>query len=68
LKKKEFNIFIRITNKMKTLTLHTNCSQPSLRSEWAGLGMFSTIGNPAQANLGKVDYIRTKELEEASGW
>jgi len=30
--------------------------------------MFSTIGNPVQANLGKVDYIRTKELEEASGW
>ncbi len=53
---------------MKTLTLHTNCSQPSLRNEWRGIGMFSTIGNPAQVELGKVDYIRTKELEEASGW
>ena len=51
---------------MKTLTLHTNCSQPSLRNEWAGIRMFSTISNPA--NLGKVDYIGTKQLEEASGW
>ncbi len=25
--------------------------------------MFSTIGNPAQANLGKVDYIST-QLED----
>ena len=45
---------------MKTLTLHTNCSQPTLKNEWAGIRMFSTISNPAQANLGKVDYIRTK--------
>ena len=50
---------------MKTLTLHTISSQPSLRNEWAGISMFSTICNPA--NLGKVDYISTK-LEEASGW
>ena len=51
---------------MKTLTLHTNCSQPTLRNEWAGIRMFSTFSNPA--NLGKVDYIGTKQLEEASGW
>ena len=51
---------------MKTLTLHTNCSQPTLRNEWAGIRMFSTISNPV-AQLGKVDYISTK-LEEASGW
>ena len=50
---------------MKTLTLHTNCSQPTLRNEWAGIRMFSTISN--RANLGKVDYICT-QLEEASGW
>ncbi len=48
---------------MKTLTLHTNCSQLSLRNEWCGIRMFSTIGNPAQANLGKVDYIST-QLED----
>ena len=53
---------------MKTLTLHTNCSQPSLRNEWNEIRMFSTIVNPAQANLGKVDYICTNQLEEASGW
>jgi hypothetical protein len=54
---------------MKTLTLHTNCSQRSLRNEWTGLSMFSAITvNPAfNTNLGKVDYISTK-LEEASGW
>ena len=45
---------------MKTLTLHTNCSKPSLRNEWAGIRMFSTFSNPAQLELGKVDYIRTK--------
>ena len=55
--------------KMKTLTLHTICSQPSLRNEWTGLSMFTAISNrPAfNTNLGKVDYISTK-LEEASGW
>ena len=52
---------------MKTLNLHTNSSQPTLRNEWCGIRMFSTISNPAQANLGKVDYISTG-LEEASGW
>jgi hypothetical protein len=54
---------------MKTLTLHTICSQRSLRNEWTGLSMFSAItNNPAfNTNLGKVDYISTK-LEEASGW
>jgi hypothetical protein len=45
---------------MKTLTLHTNYSQPTLRNEWCGIRMFSTFSNPAQANLGKVDYISTK--------
>ena len=60
-------IYLLVTNKMKTLTLHTNCSQLSLRNEWCGIRMFSTIANPAQANLGKVDYIST-QLEEASGW
>ncbi len=49
---------------MKTLTLHTNCSQPTLRNEWAGIRMFSTIGNPANLQLGKVDYISTKQLED----
>lgn len=49
---------------MKTLTLHTNCSQPSLRNEWAGIRMFSTISNPANLELGKVDYISTKQLED----
>ena len=58
-------IYLLITKVMKTLTLHTNCSQPTLRNEWAGISMFSTISNPA--NLGKVDYICT-QLEEASGW
>ena len=48
---------------MKTLTLHTNNSQPTLRNEWCGIRMFSTLGNPAQANLGKVDYIST-QLED----
>jgi hypothetical protein len=54
---------------MKTLTLHTNCSQRSLRNEWTGLSMFSAITmNPAFNTIeGKVDYISTK-LEEASGW
>lgn len=47
---------------MKTLTLHTNCSQPTLRNEWCGIRMFSTFSNPA--NLGKVDYISTKQLED----
>ncbi len=50
---------------MKTLMLHTICSQPTLRNEWAGICMFSTISNPA--NLGKVNYDST-QLEEASGW
>jgi hypothetical protein len=45
---------------MKTLNLHTNCSQPTLRNEWAGIRMFSTIGNPVQLELGKVDYNSTK--------
>jgi hypothetical protein len=49
---------------MKTLTLHTNCSQPTLRNEWAGIRMFSTLSNPANLNLGKVDYIGTKQLED----
>jgi hypothetical protein len=49
---------------MKTLTLHTNCSQPTLRNEWAGIRMFSTISNPANLELGKVDYIGTKQLED----
>ncbi len=48
---------------MKTLTLHTNCSQPTLRNEWAGISMFSTISNPANLELGKVDYIST-QLED----
>jgi hypothetical protein len=52
---------------MKNFNLHTNCSQPTLRNEWAGIRMFSTIANPATLNLGKVDYISTG-LEEASGW
>jgi hypothetical protein len=26
--------------------------------------MFSTIGNPANLQLGKVDYISTKQLED----
>jgi hypothetical protein len=52
---------------MKTLTLHTNSSKPTFRNEWAGIRMFGTICNPAQAQLGRVDYISTK-LEEASGW
>ena len=52
---------------MKTLTLHTNCSLAAQRNEWQGISMFSTIGNPAVLNLGKVDYISTK-LGEASGW
>lgn len=47
---------------MKTLTLHTITSQPTLRNEWAGISMFSTICNPA--NLGKVDYISTNKLED----
>ena len=49
---------------MKTLTLHTNCSQPTLRNEWAGIRMFSTLSNPANLQLGKVDYISTKQLED----
>ena len=44
---------------MKTLNLHTNCSLPTLRNEWAGIRMFSTITNPV-AQLGKVDYNSTK--------
>jgi hypothetical protein len=52
---------------MKTLTLHTNCNLQPQRNEWTGIGMFSTIANPAALNLGKVDYISTK-LREASGW
>jgi hypothetical protein len=46
---------------MKTLTLHTNCSQRSLRNEWTGLGMFSAItNNPAFNTIeSKVDYIGT---------
>jgi hypothetical protein len=45
---------------MKNFNLHTNCSQPTLRNEWCGIRMFSTISNPAQLELGKVDYISTK--------
>ena len=46
---------------MKTLTQHTICNlQPTLRNEWCGIRMFSTISNPAQLELGKVDYISTK--------
>jgi hypothetical protein len=56
-------IYLLVTNKMKTLTLHTNCSQPALRNEWCGIRMFSTIANPANLNLGKVDYIST-QLED----
>ncbi len=52
---------------MKTLNIHTNCSLATQRNEWQGIGMFSTIANPAVLNLGKVDYISTK-LREASGW
>ena len=52
---------------MKNFNSHTNCSQPTFRNEWAGIRMFSTISNPAQLELGKVDYISTS-LEEASGW
>ena len=48
---------------MKNFNLHTNYSQLSLRNEWCGIRMFSTIENPAQANLGKVDYIST-QLED----
>jgi hypothetical protein len=56
-------IYLLITNKMKNFNLHTNCSQPSLRNEWCGIRMFSTISNPAQLELGKVDYIST-QLED----
>ena len=45
---------------MKTLTQHTNCNLQPQRNEWQGIGMFSTIANPAVLNLGKVDYISTK--------
>jgi hypothetical protein len=45
---------------MKTLNLHTICSLATQRNEWQGIGMFSTIANPAVLNLGKVDYIDTK--------
>ena len=48
---------------MKTLTLHTNCNLQPQRNEWTGIGMFSTIANPAALNLGKVDYIST-QLED----
>lgn len=51
---------------MKTLTLHTNSSQPTLRNEWAGIRVFGTLSNPT--TLCNVDYISTKQLEEASGW
>jgi hypothetical protein len=54
------NFIILIITKMKNFNLHTNCSQPSLRNEWCGNRMFSTISNPAQLELGKVDYISTK--------
>ncbi len=50
-------------HKMKTLTLHTNCSNQSLRNEWQGISMFNAISNPATLNLGKVDYI-SKMLED----
>ena len=42
---------------MKTLTLHTNSSQPTLRNEWCGIRMFSTFSNPAQANLGIRQHL-----------
>jgi hypothetical protein len=48
---------------MKNFNLHTNNSQPTLRNEWCGICMFSTISNPAQLELGKVDYIST-QLED----
>jgi hypothetical protein len=44
---------------MKTLTQHTICNLQPQRNEWTGIGMFSTIANPAALNLGKVDYIST---------
>ena len=59
--------FFRYILTMKTLNLHTICSLATQRNEWQGIGMFSTIANPAVLNLGKVDYIDTK-LREASGW
>ena len=49
---------------MKTLNLHTICSLATKRNEWQGIGMFSTIANPAVLNLGKVDYISTNKLED----
>jgi hypothetical protein len=52
--------FFRYILTMKTLTLHTNCSLAAQRNEWQGIGMFSTIANPAVLNLGKVDYIGKK--------
>ena len=55
--------YLLVTNTMKNFNLHTNCSQPSLRNEWCGIRMFSTISNPAQLELGKVDYIST-QLED----
>ena len=53
---------------MKTLNLHTNNQLPTQRCEWKGISMFSAIANPVALNLGKVDYISMKKLEEASGW
>ncbi len=44
---------------MKTLTIHTNCSLPTLRNEWAGIRMYNTTSNPI-AQLGKVDYFSNK--------
>jgi hypothetical protein len=52
---------------MKNLALHMNNQLPTQRCEWTVNRMFSTIANPANLNLGKVDYIGTK-LREASGW
>ena len=45
---------------MKTLNIHTICNLQPQRNEWTGIGMFSTIANPAVLNLGKVDYIGKK--------
>ncbi len=45
---------------MQTQNLHTISQLPTQRCEWAGIRMFSTIANPSNLNLGKVDYISTK--------
>jgi hypothetical protein len=52
---------------METLNLHTISQLPSQRCEWTGIRMFSTIANPSNLNLGKVDYIGTKLEEDTKG-